>query len=339
MLNRSRLCFPRSAVAFFNMKHFQTKHKCAITPDNVYSVFSSYLKPGDRLLRQSVSGNGGSRVLVLDHLQKVKGVYLPLFCLPHPSSIRGGDGSLGVTVESYLSCITALRPTAGDTAATTDARQQIPTVLAVLAHADGAAFGTFYADGRPAVPLVNLDVTLSSTAHLNDSVGDSKLAQGFRSLPRVIRPSTAVLPTLRQLQKLAALHKDEVEQCSTFYWFTRDQSQALTLSDMRQTVQQSLENEYILDGAPLLGASEEPANAPQVISFSDPRWVELLDFAIDSARGHELYSRDHTTQRRTVHPPGMQKLLMSGFLLLDYRPQCVVEAEKAAAAAKSTQAS
>ncbi|GET93183.1 hypothetical protein, conserved [Leishmania tarentolae] len=84
MLSGSRVSFVRTAVAFFNMKHFQAKKKYSLTPQNIHETFSTVLSPRDRLLRQSVSGSGGARVLVLDAHQRVKGVYLPFFACRTP---------------------------------------------------------------------------------------------------------------------------------------------------------------------------------------------------------------------------------------------------------------
>lgn len=102
---RYTICMNRPAVALFNIKHFQTRARVMLTPATVRHVFTAYLNPNDRLLRQSSKGNGSTRVLVLDKLNRVKGIYTPLLCLPHPAILTGQDGVLGPTIEDYLASL------------------------------------------------------------------------------------------------------------------------------------------------------------------------------------------------------------------------------------------
>lgn len=87
MLLSSFFC-KRQAVALFNMKHFRSRQKYALTPANALDIFKSTLDNDDRMLRQSRLGSGATRVLIIDKHQRVKGVYHPLMCLPHPCSLH-----------------------------------------------------------------------------------------------------------------------------------------------------------------------------------------------------------------------------------------------------------
>lgn len=187
----------RLPVALFNMKHFQTKTKIVVTPENYREVLGSVLLPQDRLLRQSSVGGGSTRVLVLDKMQGVKGVYHPLLCLPHPTAVDGGDKSLGVPIANYLE---SLQSSAG-----------LPEVLTVVSHPEGTAFGTFTADGHEGLPLINLSAPSALDGAESEELVDD-LMEAMRS-PEIAK---------------------HLRRCRTYYFVRRDEKASLQLATLRK---------------------------------------------------------------------------------------------------------
>ena len=320
----SRLCFPRSAVAFFNMKQFQIKYKALMTAENAYVTLSSCLMPRDRLMRYSTSGRGAGRVLVLDSQQKVKGVYVPVCCLPHPATV-GGNSSLGITVEDYLKVIMPVAnlspsPDAADTKATTEVG--MPTVLAVVAQPQGIAFGTFYADGRPALPLVNtaLGAQTPLLAETDETAGQvvaaTQVASSFRTF-------TSLLPVMKELQSLLDKNAADVACCSTFYWIMRAGVESISVKALQMCEDRLKRNGDFRTSDTAAGSSVAAEPAEHAISFADRRWMMLHDTFFDASKIRLLYTFDPATHHRIVDAAGLQAVLQSGTLLLDYVPRSV----------------
>ncbi|AYU83469.1 conserved hypothetical protein [Leishmania infantum JPCM5] len=327
MLCGSRATFARTAVAFFNMKHFQTKKKYNLTPQNIYETFSTVLLPRDRLLRQSVSGGGGSRVLVLDAQQRVKGVYLPVFCMPHPSTITNGSNSLGVAVADYTRSIEAAstihKAGGGGTAST------LPTVLVVLSHPQGLAYGTFRADGTPGVPMKNLALSPilanARTQQASTNIASTPLrTSGLGTVMPLLNVSRGRAEVIRDIYKELneCEHVAELAACSTFVWVQRDNMSSMTF-ETAQSSERYWEREKN-DGD---GAAAPP---PGAISFLDRRWVLLMDVALHPDTGLGLYARDPATGDRIVNATGVQSALCRGLLLLDHVPRTAADPTRAA---------
>ncbi|CBZ25961.1 conserved hypothetical protein [Leishmania mexicana MHOM/GT/2001/U1103] len=322
MLCRSRATFPRAAVAFFNMKHFQTKKKYNLTPQNIYETFSTVLSPRDRLLRQSVSGGGGSRVLVLDAQQRVKGVYLPVFCMPHPSTITNGSNSLGVAVSDYtrfIEATSAMHKAGGGGTAST-----LPTVLVVLSHPQGLAYGTFRADGIPGVPMKNLALapTLvnARAQQKSTNIASTPLrTSGLGTVIPLLNVSHGRVDVIRDIYK--ELNECErvaaLKACSTFVWAQKDNTSSTTF----ETAQSS---ERYWERAKRDGDAAM-APPPGAISFLDRRWVLVTDVALHPDTGVGLYARDPATGDRIVNATGVQSALCRGLLLLDHVPRTAAE--------------
>lgn len=321
MLKCSSVCFPRCAVAFFNMKHFQVKHKVRMSPENAYATLSSSLMPRDRLLRQSASGRGAGRVLVLDQKQKVKGVYIPVCCLPHPATIPGGDGSLGVAVEDYLKVIEPLSTQPADK----DAATNLPTVLAVVSHPQGVSYGIFYANGRPALPAVHTDLSSESSPSIV-KVQNSATALDAGTLPVQQFMASSLMPSMDYFLSLLDKNADAIAKCSTLYWILRDGKDSLSLPSLRRCETDAQREEFVTEGDVAAAVLNRPHDTPHAVSFKDQRWMQLQDMFFDHENVRNLYTRDPATKLRTVDPEGLQSILSSGTLLLDYVPQSAREA-------------
>ncbi|KPI86751.1 hypothetical protein ABL78_4168 [Leptomonas seymouri] len=304
------------------MKHFQSKHKAEMNPENAYATLATYLTPRDRLLRQSVTGRGAGRILVLDHQQKVKGVYIPVSCLPHPAAVTGGDSSLGVTVEDYLKVIEPLAQLSDRKAlkTATEENNSTPTVLAVIAHPQGMAYGTFFADGSTALPFVNTQLssrhlTTASKKNMDESSGLIQSLQSYRS-------PDSIAEIIDEFQCMLGKNREAISRCSTFYWITRDESESLSLKALRAHELRSKENLVRDDGATASPVPTQPID--QAISFCDRRWLMLHDTFFEQSRARMLYARDPVTQQRIVDPKVLQKAMRYGMLLLDYVPKSVL---------------
>ncbi|AIO02258.1 hypothetical protein LPMP_351210 [Leishmania panamensis] len=329
MLCGSRVMLARSAVAFFNMKHFQAKKKYNLTPQNTYETLSTVLSPRDRLLRQSVSGSGGSRVLVLDTQQRVKGVYLPVFCMPHPSTITKGTNSLGVEVAEYTRFIEATSAACKAGGGVTEST--LPTVLVVMSHPQGLAYGTFRADGTPGVPMKNLA--------LGSILADPKTQQEAVTIASATLKSSGlgtVMPLLQvpygHAEAVRDIYKElneckhaaELAACSTFVWVQRDSESSTSFKVARSSEEYwaRARNEGESGAAPV----------PGPISFLDRRWVLLTDVVLRPDHGLGLYGRDLATGHRIVDPIGLQSALCRGSLLLDHIPRTVIDTTRDTAA-------
>ncbi|KAG5463947.1 hypothetical protein LSCM1_00121 [Leishmania martiniquensis] len=332
MLCGSRVMLTRPAVAFFNMKHFQAKKKYNLTPQNTHETLSTVLSPRDRLLRQSVSGSGGARVLVLDAQQKVKGVYLPVFCMPHPSTFSTGGNSLGVPVADYTHFIDGMSATRK--ASGGDSAPALPSVLVVMSHPEGVAYGTFRADGTPGVPMKNLklpptlqDVTIQKEA---TSVVSSMLRNsGLGTVMPMLNAASGTRTVLSELYQEfnEGEHAAELSACCTFLWVQRE-SRSLTSLEAARSFERNCER--------MQSAGEGAfALATGGVSFLDRRWIFLMDAALRPETGLGLYARDSATGDRIVNATGVQSALSRGALLLDYVPRSVVDgtgAEKSSTA-------
>ncbi|KPA80011.1 putative mitochondrial hypothetical protein [Leptomonas pyrrhocoris] len=336
MFAHSRLHFPRAAVAYFNMKHFQVKYKANMNPGNAYATLTTSLMPHDRLLRHSSSGRGAGRVLVLDNKQKVKGVYIPVCCLPHPSAVTGDGNSLGVSVENYLKVIEPLAHLSDTNDRTTavDKSTPMPTVLVVVGHPQGVAYGSFYADGRPALPLVNTDLNYVELTPVTKEGEDDNF--GCARKRQVYRSRDFLMSVMGELQSMWDKDGEALSRCSTFYWITRDEGDALCLKSMRMCEQHARED-FLPEGVPTASPVAIPAGS-HAVSFADRRWTVLPDSFFVSAGSRPLYTRDKTTQQRIVDPQGLQDAMRAGALLLDYVPRSVKNASTSAATMASESA-
>lgn len=317
MLRASRASAGRCAVAFFNMKHFQVKKKYFLTPQNLHEGFSTLLRPSDRLLRQSNTGGGGARVLVLDEQQRVKGVYLPMFCAPHPSSLTAGSNALGITVEHFLRSINAAAPSNEATEASTPA---MPTVLLFLSHTQGVAYAVLRANGTVAMPVVNFPLSPIITEVTEASQAASPSAQVMRST--AFGTATPLTRTSNGTATLCKLIKDELNKeehvaqlsaCSTFFWITQDNRTCVT-HDMARN------SEYFwarLSTEELAGVTV-PSGA---IGFTDRRWISVLDVTLHSKNGQQIYTRDAVSGERVVSMDGLVSAASNGVLMLDHDPR------------------
>jgi hypothetical protein len=334
MLRHSRVRYPRSAVAFFSMNHFQVRYRAALNAENVYMTLSSCVLPRDRLLLHSGTGRGSSRVLVLDNQQKVKGVLRPLCCLPHPATIPGGSSSLGVTVENYLkTCASTAHLTKTAAETTTAAPSDMPMVLVIVTHPDGLALIAYYADGRLALPLVILDFT-ALKGRVIGSTGEGKQFGAIQTA-KVYNSRWSRFAIREQLQSLLDQHVDVVARCATLYWITRSESDCLSLRAVREFERFVRGEEMVEAGestsAPLLEAAEHS------VSFSDPRWIALPDLTFDTEKLRTMCRRDVDGYGHLVDPAGLQGLLTGGLLLLDHVPRSVKTATPSSASRNGEQ--
>lgn len=307
----------RQAVAFFNMKHFRSKHKVPITPENIKDVFTRQLEPQDRLLRHSQVGSGSTRMLVLDRQQQVKGVYHPVLCLPHPATVYGGDNVLGLSISDYLAALEAKVP--ADAAHGTT--PQLPTVLTIVSHPNGLALGTYAADGAVRMPLRNLVLPPASTGGSGGAgtsgAGDTAAAAkhggtGLGEAAAKVSASSATGPSgaIDELVKVInANYAAYIASCSTFYFVTRDTSASLTLAALQKHEQELKEQP---------GAA---STAKCALSFLDRRWVALPDAVLQFGHDVALYTRDAATKQRIVSPPKLHATVMQGLLDLDRAPR------------------
>lgn len=281
----------RSAVAFFNMKHFQVKQKVRVTPSNFHEVFSTYLRPHDRLLRQSRVGAGSTRVLVLNKYQMVKAVYLPVLCTPHPSYVVGSNSALGLPVEEYLSLVKK-------------AQDEQQTVFAALSYPKGISFSVYDTRGIAQMPMV--------TVSYEDVQTDKGVAYGIgkHAFLSSGNPNRA-----RAREFITALHEHhgQVGQCSTFYMINRERGSCLMLSDVqrlgRQEGNDDSEDEYIT------GLEEKLAPlSPEMLEVFEntERWIALPEQVLQSSSTAPLYSKNLPSEQ------GLQSAISSGVLLLDF---------------------
>ncbi|KAG5489992.1 hypothetical protein JKF63_00111 [Porcisia hertigi] len=318
MLRRSRVIAARTAVAFFNMKHFQAKAKYTLTPQNTFETLSTVLSPGDKLLRQSVSGGGGARVLVLDAQQKVKGVYLPVFCMPHPSTIASGGNSLGIAVAEYTRLIestSATQNTGSNGTAST-----LPTVLVVVSHPQGLAYGTFRADGKPGVPIKNIALSpmishVKTQEKATNIASTTLTSSGLGAVMPLLQVGSGFAETVLKVYKElnGCEHAAQLTACSTFVWVQRS-SGSSTSFEAARSVQQYWEREKS-------SGDGDVALVPGGISFLDRRWIILTDTVLRPDPGVNLYTRDSSTGDRIVDAIGLQSALCKGSLLLDHAPR------------------
>lgn len=295
MVLRTSFSALRSAVAFFNMKHFQVKQKIRVTPSNFHEVFSTYLRPHDRLLRQSRAGAGSTRVLVLNKYQMVKAVYLPILCIPHPSIVIGSNSALGLPVEEYLPIVKQAQS------------EEEQTIFAALSYPKGIAFSVYNAKGAALMPMVTVPYT--------DVQTDRGVASGIgkHALISAGNPNRA-----RAREFVTALHEHhtQVQQCSTFYMINRERGSCLMLSDVqrvgRQAANDDPEEEYVTG----LEEKEPPLNPEMLEVFENTdRWIALPEQALQSSPGTPLYAKNQPTEN------GLQMAVSSGVLLLDFNPR------------------
>ncbi|EPY27985.1 hypothetical protein STCU_02567 [Strigomonas culicis] len=203
MFTRSRLLNPRLPVALFNMKHFQCRQRVDLNPSNYSTTLNECLHPQDRLLRQSAVGGGASRVLVVDKMQQVKAVMIPMLCAPHPTVLSSlEETTLGIPIEKYLSGIKPVPKPKAKSSNTV----LLPTSLVILSHPNGLAVGIFNSDGKYVVKLQNITI-----------VKDEAVASP------VVQAITNLVQTLTD-------HKKAVSECSTLYFVVRDNTDSLTLA-------------------------------------------------------------------------------------------------------------
>lgn len=302
MFTKSAVYLARSAVAFFNMKHFQSKQKLLLTPENFMDIMSTVLHPRDRLLRHSIAGGGSTRILVLDRNQKVKGVCSPLLCFPHPSTVHGGDNVLGIAVEDYLR---AIEPKGG----------VAPTVLAVLSHPNGVALATFGMNGSIKMPLENIvhkqDLSLTSSSSTETS--------GMGEVFGLLQSGPLSLQLLSRVQTvLNREYNSHIKNCSSFYWVMRGKQDSLSLSSIRGLEKRQTE---VVDITPAtMGSGKSDVKAESLVSFTDKRWISVPDIVLQQGKGPGLYTRDTTTNERIVNAAGLQAAVSTGALLLDSLP-------------------
>ncbi|KAK7201733.1 hypothetical protein NESM_000238900 [Novymonas esmeraldas] len=317
MLRLSRVATARSTVAFFEFKNFQPKRRYALTPQNIHSVFSSALKPQDRLVRHSGPVKNSGRVLVLDAQKRVKGVYMPVLCVPHPSSIASKGSALGVSVSDFLCSIEKdaqqQPPTAPET-------RMAPSVLVVLSHPQGLAVGTFCGNGSPRLPLKNISVDASAAAVHTQRVTTTAASAllksgGLGTEIQLLNTVTGYGAAVRSLYDLlnSAEYASEVNACSTFLWISKDfqSSTPFTAAEKAESAWTQLQGEgYGGNDFPKLGS----------VSFLDSRWIACLDMILNPRHGAAIYTKDPVTQRRIVDSYGLQEALMKGTLSLDHTP-------------------
>ncbi|KAG5465418.1 hypothetical protein CUR178_00121 [Leishmania enriettii] len=327
MLCGSRVILARTAVAFFNMKHFQAKKKYNLTPQNTYETLSAVLSPRDRLLRQSVAGSGGARVLVLDAQQAVKGVYLPVFCMPHPSTVSNGTSSLGIEVADYtrfIEGLSAARKASGDAGASA-----LPSVLVVMSHPDGVAYGTFRADGTPGVPMKNLALRpalplVTAQEDTTNPVSTVIRNSGLGTVMPMLSASHGTANTLGELynELNRGAHTVELAACCTFLWIQREGRSLMSLGAAR-SFEQRCERMKNDSGStfPLVKGG---------VSFLDHRWLLLMDVVLRPDTNVGLYARDPATGDRIVNVTGVRSALCKGSLYLDYVPRTEMDRTGAA---------
>ncbi|CCW59990.1 unnamed protein product [Phytomonas sp. EM1] len=293
----------RIPVAFFSMKHFRCRQKHIVTPQSVRDTFTRYLDPKDRLLRQSRAGSGSTRVLVLDNLQQVKGVYHPLLCLPHPSVVKGGDQVLGLPVGDYLD---ALEPHAVGRVSS-EAWNELPAVLIMVSHPHGVALTSFTTDGAMRMPLVNLSLhpppsSPSSAPDLSSPPASSATPEFMEKFVQVINKN----------------YDQYLAMCSTYYFIAKDRSSSLTLNDFKNG-QKALKGEPGLDMVPFSKMLSE-----------DSRWITLPDTILQKSQQFSLYVHDNKLNKKVVSPSGLSAAVASGSLELDVpvrRPDVAVTQE------------
>lgn len=294
MLSLTRLSRARLPLAQFNMKHFQCKQKHDITPDNFQRVFTTAILPRDRLLRQSSAGGGATRVLVLDNMQQVKGVYFPMLCLPYPTTVKGGDSALGITVGNYLDIITPKAPA------------EMPTTLVLMSHPYGVAIASYASDGSVHMPVKNITAPVNLVEQQQEE-GQPPVAQDEdATLPDAAVPSPLSTPEYIStiMAAIAEEHNKYLANCSTFFFVTRDKTASLTLGELRKEEDR------------LVKESGDDA-AQCAIPFSDHRWIALPDSMMQANRNVPLYTRDKKTGERIVSQKGLDSAVTHGRMELD----------------------
>lgn len=284
----------RSAVAFFNMKHFQVQKKIRVTPSNFHEVFSTYLRPNDRLLRQSSAGAGSTRVLVLNKYQMVKAVYLPVLCTPHPSYVVGSNSALGLPVEEYLSLVKK-------------AQDEQQSVFAALSYPKGISFSVYDTRGIAQMPMV--------TVSYADVQTDKGIACGIGK-HAFMNSGNANRSRAREFITALHEHHGQVGQCSTFYMINRERGSCLMLSDVqrlgRQEGNDDSEEEYVTG----LEDKQTPLSPKMVEVFENKeRWIALPEQVLQSSPTTPLYSENLPSEQ------GLQNAISSGVLLLDFTPR------------------
>lgn len=281
----------RSAVAFFNMKHFQVQQKIAVTPSTIHDVFTKHLNPGDRLLRQSRAGAGATRILVLNKQQMVKAVYLPLLCVPHPSLVVGETAVLGLKVEEYLEKVKI-------------AQENSQTVFAALSYPRGIAFGIYDSVGDAKIRLVNVDIT--------DMATDAGIATGIGK-HAMMNAGSPQKSRAKDFIRALSVHREQFLACESHYFVNRERGTCLMLPDVQRLASQSDPEEEMITG---LEEKEEPLDLETLSSFVDgSRWVTLPEQALQSPQSHPLYHHGVPTEK------GFQCAVSTGTLLLDFRPK------------------
>lgn len=283
----------RSAVAFFNMKHFQVREKIKVNPSNINQIFSTYLEPGDRLLRQSRVGSGSTRVLVLDNFQKVKGVYLPVLCVTHPATVKE-HSTLGLPVSQYLETVKL-------------AQEQGHTTFAALSYPTGIAFIVFNALGKAQMKLVK--VKYSHTA------ADPLVA---KSIGKHALFNAGNANRTRSREFLLSLQDsfDEIRQCSTFFIINRERGTCLMLDDLLSIHRQASKVEEDEGEEMITGVENQgPPLNPEVLTVFNnaDRWITLPEQSLQSQPSAPLYTRGEVNEK------GLQMAFSSGVLLLDSR--------------------
>lgn len=321
MLRVSPRACARLPLAHFNMKHFQSKQKHVLTPANFRDVFSTAMLPQDRLLRQSSTGGGATRVLVLDRLQQVKGVYSPLLCLPHPAVVEGGDNALGLTVKDYLRLIT---PEA--------AAEKVPTTMVMISHPYGIGYAAYAADGSLHMPVKNIAAPpelVEQQIKYQQQLQQEQQESSFDEPPPVldVAPVPSPLATPEYIatimDAISASFDSYLSGCSTFYYVTRDKTASLRLAELRQE-----ENVLLKAG--------RVSRCP--ISFNDKRWVALPDSVLQSDRHISLYTRDRKTNERIVSQQGLTAAVTHGKVELDMHIKAPRAEQAATATATATTA-
>eukprot|EP00796_Vickermania_ingenoplastis_P004914 gene4914-3526_t len=288
----------RSAVAFFNMKHFQVQQKIRVTPSTVHEVFSTYLRPDDRLLRQSRAGAGSTRVLVLNKSQKVKAVYLPVLCVPHPSIVGSENAVLGLPVKEYLEFFKT-------------AQEQEQTTFAALSYPKGIAFSVYDSAGNSKMPLVNVPYShISTDANVARGIGKhAYMSAGNANRSRAVEFVTAVHS-----------HRDVVADCAAFFMINRERGSCLLLSDLQRLERASDPDEEMVTG---MEDKQEPLDPDMFTIFrDDSRWMSLPEQALQSHPDQPLYTDS------VPNEDGLQRAMSSGVLLLDFRPRQQTEENK-----------
>lgn len=281
----------RTPLALFSMKLFQTRHKVMVTPTTIHEVFNKFLWKDDRLLRQSNAGAGSTRILVLNKRQQVKAVYLPMLCLPHPTTVSGDRTVLGLGLQDYLNAVTA-------------AMERKQTTFTALSYPRGFAFTVFDTTGERKMPLVTEEYAhLATDANIAKGIGQhALLTAGGATRSRAI-----------QFVKAVNQHQDLVCQCESFYMINRERGSCLMLGDVKRLHKELDPEEEVVTG---MEDKEEPLDPSLFTPFADEsRWISIPEQSLRHSLEEPLFDKKVPTME------GLQYAVSTGMLLLDYKPK------------------